>query len=254
MLAQAQSLSKTTTVVAPDDYLIVIPEFYRVGDVAIATYEASYDREDKQNVVSLYDSDFSCIKTINCPNGIYEVIIIDADQDAGYNNYSDPMPFVTQTLFNDDEKYEYLAPIKTEYVNHEYHETGSQGQDTIVVYTKRVSHGLQVCSEDGSTLATILNDDNDYSYRALGIIHLPCEDSDNGKSYLCVKRHDEKGGDIFDIYSIQPQTSSVKYVTSKKVASPSKYYDISGRKLSQPTKGINIVQMTDGTAKKIINK
>ena len=97
---------------------------------------------------------------------------------------------ISQTLFNSDEKYEYLSPIYDIEKNY---------------YT-----GINVASEDGTILQTI-NFGNYYSYNISGEIHLNVI---NGKKYLFIdymRKTDSTDPTTF-IYRIDSETSQINFV------------------------------------------
>lgn len=106
--------------------------------------------------------------------------------------------YVTQTLFNDDEKYEYIRktwePVTTtqDYVDY---------YDGMVVTTKHYCTGFEIVSEDGKILQTIKFGAK-AEYAGWEIIKL------NDKLYLRVYRYELEGGRKHDWYRITPSSTS----------------------------------------------
>lgn len=129
--------------------------------------------------------------------------------------------FFTQTFFNQDEAFEYLAPIYT--MGSRYEEESAWDnitQSEVVVkkyhYYEPICTGVNIMSENGSTLATI-SFDSDF-YPAIGydqsfyqiLIDL------GGKKYMAFMGTLDKGSneyvDAYAIYSIDTQTHAVQKV------------------------------------------
>lgn len=56
-----------------------------------------------------------------------------------------------------------------------------------------------------------------------------------------------------DFFFINDDVTSISKLTNN-IASPNYIYDLNGRRLNEPSKGINIIRMKDGTTKKVILK
>lgn len=110
---------------------------------------------------------------------------------------------LTQTLFNNDEKYEFIVPTVTNgemYVLSSYDYDGNGEDDHRTVQYGKTS-GFSIVSEDGTVLQTVTGDcpeNNDYGM----ILKI------NGKLYLGVEWYRD-GMDYTDFYKIDPQASSI---------------------------------------------
>jgi hypothetical protein len=165
-----------------------------------ATNNSDGSKPKRRASVSVYDDDFKFIKEITadateftddyyfpCIMRIYTSDNLYSETPSGNALY------VTQTLFNDDAKYEYLMAV---------------------VDQDRSCRSLKVKSEDGNTLSTIQFPDGyklySISENDVALIEL------NGKNYIIIKVEARLGGDSYDyynlVYKIDASTSSVKQV------------------------------------------
>ena len=78
-----------------------------------------------------------------------------------------------------------------------------------------------------------------------------------GYGYYCEDFYDEYAMAYFVTYIIdtEGETSGVKVVAADESdAQPESFYSLDGKRLGEMTKGLNIVRMSDGTVRKVINK
>lgn len=150
---------------------------------------------------------------------------------------------ITQTLFNDDEKYEYVLPINID--------TGDSNKMTV---------GFRIMSEDGTELTRFYLENYEnlleeslvlYIYSA-GIIRY------GGNNYLLVDyetHNSDYSYNTYDsyLYKVDRQSTSVKAVANMPAAITS-HFSLDGKRLSSPRRGINITRYSDGTVSKYIKK
>lgn len=175
-------------------------------------------------------------ETVEVNEGASDVIETLDFEDYDNNSHPDQGFFVSQTLFNSDEKFEYIIPIpkSCEYIQNEYDSDGDGISDHRTVVHSWEANGYKVLNEDGQT---ILELDMDFA-------GYPTVVKLNGKLYL------EANGDF---YKIDSQPTSVQKVSSVP-ASVKARYSVDGRRLSRPERGINILLKEDCTATKQLVK
>lgn len=129
--------------------------------------------------IAIYDYDFNLVKTLNIQGHL---------KDLEYENFDTPIPTqfisVTQTLFNDDEKFEYII---------------EDYDKPAILY-----------SEDGTILYTFPYDTYiDHSIKTI-----------NGKNYIVLKNYvgeEFEGYYVHSFYLIDKQTTSIKKVAEMKM-------------------------------------
>lgn len=150
------------------------------------------------------------------------------------NNVFDDYEYnFTQTLFNTDEKIEYILPLYEdgESIVETYDEFGN---DMRIVTSGAIKTGYKVVNEDGATLFTI-------SDRNLGYPHIV---KLGNKTYMV-----SYAGDNTTWYLIDQQSSSIESV--KRIPTgKSQIYSVDGRKLNNTQRGINIIRKDDGSSTK----
>lgn len=162
--------------------------------------------------------------------------------------------YLTQTLFNTDDKYEYLLPVfTTSYNNNELDKDGDGQIDVRSTETKTTMTGFKIMSETGSILQTVAFDNGFYILTGFfdGVDLLKI----NGKLYLCFEGYVDDSLGLKEatlIYTIDPNTSSVRMKTMDTVSASARY-TLDGRR-TNGEKGINIIRMEDGTVKKVFVK
>lgn len=128
--------------------------------------------------------------------------------------------YISQTLFNDDEKFEYIIPFADESISkvEGYDRDGDGNIDSYAKYYGYPSAGFNVMSEDGTILQTIKYDgdfvaNSDWSYDYISVIKI------NGKIYIevegCVIDENEnecttKSATL--IFALDKETNSVKKI------------------------------------------
>lgn len=171
--------------------------------------------------VYVYNDDFEIVKTINVTHGVRRCLYRDFDGNSFPTDDDAGTFYLTQTLFNDDEKFEYIR-------------NSSEGV-------------FEIVSEDGTVLQTCKTVDFD-EYGSFDIYRM------NGKLYLGVPcysdlRDDDKG-DYECLYKIDKQTTRIKRVAEIPV--PTTRYSVAGYQLPSTQSGVNIVRQEDGTVKKVL--
>lgn len=190
---QAQVINNVVKLGNDDDYFIPA-DFSADGKSHIVSIEFSGDFSDNDdssnefNKISIYDDDLNVIKSFNVPfnPGMYEYI-----EYFNYNtglSYGDLCIGVTQTLFNNDENYEYISPIYS----------SSEASDV-----NRI--GFNIVSENGDVLQTTTYENGMY-ISDFEIVTV------NEKNFLRVIMETSDYTTYHYYYSIDPNTSSIKQV------------------------------------------
>ena len=171
---------------------------------------------------------------------IEDVYMYDYDNDSCPD---EPLVF-TQTLFNTDDKFEYIENLyeaTTETLNEDDRDYDGE-PDQREIYHDWKSVGFRIMSEDGKVLQTISCDDassNDCCIYKL-----------NDKLYLVMYNYDAEET-VF--YKIDQQTTSVNRVKAMP-ASAKLIYALDGRQQPTMQRGVNIVRDSDGAVRKIMKK
>ena len=229
-------------------FIFYSDEFEKQGELTVSgvEYNWSSKHEEREWKDDGYKGDWKVMSDDSGKShgGIMSLCLNDFDQSCDDFRTI----YLTQTLFNTDEKYEFLMPLYSSTI-----ETGEDDRDGDGVVDFRYTStnnsiiGFQIVSEDGTVLQTV-NFDGDFT--------LP----DNGKGdvdllkihsklYLCFN-----GYTSCLLYSIDSATSSVRMMTMENLSSvPAGGYNLSGR-LTRSEKGVNIIRMSDGTTKKVLVK
>lgn len=213
-----------------EEYCYVIPKDFTFGKnfyLSSSPWEVSSSPEGFP--VYVYNDDFEIVKTINVMLGVRRCLYRDFDGNSFPTDNDSGTFYLTQTLFNDDEKFEYIR------------------ESSVGVF--------EIVSEDGTVLQTCKNDDLDGGpfniYRMNGKLYLgaPCY-----SSYLI---DDDKGdyeyldkGYYECLYKIDKQTTRIKRVAEIPV--PTTRYSVAGYQLPSTQSGVNIVRQEDGTVKKVL--
>jgi hypothetical protein len=159
--------------------------------------------------------------------------------------------YLSQTIFNTDDKYEYLLPIiSTNNKSHEEDRDGDGQIDMKEAWSNANVTGFKVVSETGAILQTV-NFENGFYIDDLSKMEVDLLKI-NGKLHLSFEGCTDDNYKAFLIYSIESTTNGVRMMTMEKV-SATKSYNLSGRP-SNGDKGINIIRLSDGTIKKVLVK
>lgn len=151
----------------------------------------------------------------------------------------------TQSLFNNDEKFEF---IEREYEMDEWVAYEYDSDDDGIVDRRTIRRGYiqkadtRIVNEDGVVLFTIPTTNNVSLYRF------------GGSNYLVASNHDWEAEILtYDFYKIDSETSSVRKVTSLPTAVAARF-SLNGQQLSKARRGINIIRNSDGTTTKLLVK
>ncbi len=159
-------------------------------------------------------------------------------EDYDENSHPDQNFYISQTLFNEDEKFEYLVPfgdVKEE-VRDVYDRDGDGVMDAQTIQQYFDTKGYNVMSEDGTVLQSIDVTQFQEVYRL------------NGKFYLVAYTGDETS-----FYKIDRQASKISEV--QRIPTLAKQvFGIDGTRRKQLSRGINIVVDSDGNAVKRLVK
>lgn len=157
--------------------------------------------------------------------------------DYDKNVYSDAPLSFSQTLFNADDKFEYIIPISEK--NEKVHEfTDAYGDSIRQITSGDFLAGFKIVNEDGATLFTINTDVNKEE-------HINELIKIGNKTYITTFSND----DYETWYLIDQQSSSIESV--KRIPTgKSQIYSVDGRKLNNTQRGINIIRKDDGSSTK----
>ena len=163
--------------------------------------------------------------------------------------------YLTQTLFNTDDKYEYMLPVITTSSYSEERDQDGDGQiDLKETRTDVKVTGFKIMSETGAILQTVTFDNGFYFDSNSSKANLL---KVNGKHYLYFsgKTDEVEGGNsAYLIYTIDSNSSSSSVsMKAMDTSSGSARYTLDGRR-TNGEKGINIIRMEDGTTKKVFVK
>jgi len=216
----------------PEDFgWICVPKAFSYDGV---TYLCGRKRDNanKTTTLNIYNDELKAIKSLIIPSrDVDSGILIDFDN----NSTTDFSFYASQTLFNADERFEYVLPL---YENPE------------VEYPKTI--GFRIMSEDGTELQSVRFDaEADYWDDDFSILKI------NEKYYLVFngEYEDPNGGyNVVTIfYRINPQSTEIKAVANIP-ASFVGNYSLDGRRQGKMQRGVNILRESDGTAKKVLVK
>ena len=170
--------------------------------------------------------------------------------------------YLSQTLFNEDNAYEYVVPIYTAFDFEEESMGWDEAKQQEVVAYKRSGKviritGFRIVNESGATVNTIVFDSNFYSYGDFNIIDL------DGNIYLAVDGQLTKSAteivSAIVVYTVDPQTSSVRQISmeegmhiSPTMPRRSEMITITLEGNSDQPRQVNIVNATGKTVKRIV--
>ena len=156
--------------------------------------------------------------------------------------------YLSQTIFNNDDKYEYIMPVYKPYSM--YEERDEDGDGTIDTKDTRSGMnivGFKIVSETGNVLSTVNFEEGFGVYDLKFDLILI-----NGKRYLSISGNSSYPKRVYYIYSIESEATSVSMKSVQRVAVSARY-TLDGRR-TQGERGINIIRMEDGTVKKVFVK
>ncbi len=138
----------------------------------------------------------------------------------------------TQTLFNNDEKYEYIVPVvdpNAEEVDFEQDYDGDGVPDYRSV-RRGVVTGLKVINEDGTVITTLVG--NSYTLRVCKY---------GNKFYLITTSQDPATySTTYNFYAIDKGASGV-HIVKRIQAAPDRIFTLDGREHSELQHGLNII-------------
>mgnify|MGYP006325019749 FL=1 len=195
-------LLTTATTNAQVDNNPTIFNIDRGGVINVIPKPLSYDGTDRVYVfnsdkqVTIYSNDFTPIKSFNMIMGMENGLgFIDYDNDHHLNEnlFIGEFPCLTQTLFNEDEKYEYLS-------------FPSARTDKWGDYNIPVCNSFNVMSEDGSILQSVTFPDG---YELSELVHAQIIKL-NEEYYILIADYNKE---VFHVYKInRKDTTAVEQV------------------------------------------
>lgn len=232
-----QMFAQQATISADEFALSVIPGIF-TSDSAPKIHDAvdkySFEEGDN-NTINVYNDELESIATITYNPVQYKRSqseeLINGTDWVVYNEYYDYVAWITlrfldlrngavlgdvsdtlltQTLFNSDEKFEYILP-KYRFVEEveEYDETGDNKADVRYIYNRIYTSGIEVVSQDGNVVYSFdfgkeYEDEIDIKVVLWG-----------DKTYLCVGN--EKIYGTCDMYLLNRESSNVSLVKTKEL-------------------------------------
>ena len=214
-MAQSQKVFKGET-----SFRATLPEFSYDGKAQIFTYEGDLYGENKQQTITFYSNDFTEQRKLiinpveyntSCKHeerawvdgkytGAWEVQEDNGKSYAGIvslelNDFDQSCAdfrkvYITQTVFNSDDKYEYLMPVLTPETGSNEEDRDGDGEiDVRDTWTSAVMTGIQVVSETGTVIQTInfpegIRSRGSGSSKDMDLIKI------NGKLYLSIGVYD----------------------------------------------------------------
>ena len=164
-------------------------------------------------------------------------------EDYDDNSHPDQGFLLSQTLFNDDDKFEYVvcSYVAEDRINGEY-----DRDDDGMIDERNVEHGWKVTgydimSEDGTVLFSI-ESDKYFDWGESGVIKL------NGKYYFLLT-----DGDETDFYKIDKQSAGISKVNALS-GLKKQVFGTDGKARHSMQRGINIIRNEDGTVIKRVLK
>ena len=147
----------------------------------------TYDQESQilfhsEEGVTIFNSEFKELKTLGESN-LIKVIF--------YSGYYNPALAYTQTLFNNDEQYEYLSYSDSD-------------------WEKGIYKNVQIVNESGECLYKFDRDFSMYSDVFLMLIR--------NRSYLIVTCYNENNEEVRCVYEINKETNSINFVRETRTA------------------------------------
>lgn len=182
------------------------------------------------------EGDIDCVKTVQ---------LYDYDSNSVPNRSF----CFTQTMFNTDDKFEYIVPAygASKEITSGYDRDGDGEIDYRTIRNECPEVGSRIISEDGTVLQTILcNNSNHEGYD--WHMYKMCN-----RIYLETTSYKEDSGDESSFYKIDPQATSITHVSTMPTSARF-IYSLDGRKQSGMQRGINVVGEEDGTVKKVLWK
>ena len=144
LIAMSVAVNAQTPKSVSGDYVSIISRAFCYDEnVCIAVVS--------ENKINIYNDEIEFVRSFNTDGELMDLECIDFDNDS----YADRSLFITQTLFNTDEMFEYIVSIKN-----------SDGEKT----------GIKIMSEDNTLLQTIMFEEASRDYLRLLKI--------NNKKYL----------------------------------------------------------------------
>lgn len=205
LMAMSVAVNAQTPKSVSGNYFSIVPNVFCYDEKACIVVPSG-------NQIRIYNDEIEFIRQFIFFGEL--LYMVPTDYDNG--TYVDRSLYATQTLFNTDEKFEYLVAVK------------NSDEETT---------GFKIMSENGTTLQTIMFEEVSgwFEVRLIKI---------NDKKYLNINNY---------FYRIDSETSSVKPVNALPV-SIVRNYSIDGRPQPTPRRGINISRQSDGTVKKYVVK
>ena len=136
----------------------------------------------------------------------------------------------TQTLFNNDEKYEYIVPVVDPSVDVVAYESDYNG-DGVADYrtvNQGAITGLKVINEDGTVLTTL--EGNQISLRV-------CK---YGNKFYLITTSQDPASTTYNFYALDKEASGV-HIVKRIQAAPDRIFTLDGREHSEMQHGLNII-------------
>lgn len=207
-----------------DEYLINKDRLYHMKGNSVTVWDA-----DLNMIGTIYNNSYN--SKIYFANALPGLMFSYSYSQLDYNPYLE----ITQTLFNDDEYYEALRLT----------------EDTVFIYrleSEVENESGTVVRAEFQVLQTILPPEGFKFYTN----NDPYIISTKAGNYIGIQIRDK--GLVYYKINKKDATAVRSGVMISSEASEVKYYDISGKQIDKPVKGINIVKYDDGSVKKQLYK
>lgn len=241
-----------------ESFVFYDDDFYQQGTLTVQaeTYDYTYKREEREgkyvNGRYIYTGDWQVKSEDSGPRYAGLVRLDFQDFDQSCDDFR--RIYITQTLFNKDDKYEYLMPIiTTQTYNNEEDRDGDGMIDYKETGTRVKTTGFMIVSETGTVLQTITFENNFYTNSSPEVSVLKV----NGKLFLSFSYgYVDEGSEqksAFLVYSLDTSANatSVRMKTMEIVPDKARY-TLDGRR-TKGERGINII-MEDGRVRKAVVK
>lgn len=227
-LTMNAQINEGTAVRGISNYDFAIPKTFTYDGKAYLQSRLQ-DKNNNTTTFAVYNDELEEIKSFTAasydmPQGLF--------YDLDDNTFPDLEFNITQTLFNEDEKFEYL------------------------LFTKNGSRktGFRIISDDGTELQSVSFNTPDINYWEDDYVVLKI----NGKFYLTFTGQLENSQGLFAgygsaCYRINPSSTEIKAVANVPISFAGRY-TADGRRLTRAQRGINIVRKDDGTTSKVLVK
>ena len=126
-----------------------------VPHAEIALWDGNDEPSANNNTINVYDENMNLVKSIAVKKDENYSTKTYGPENIGLEPYDGVYTYLTQRVFNDDDAYEYIMPLRETVI--------TEGES----YSRKEARitGFSIMSENGNTLQTVnFNDDDNYQY------------------------------------------------------------------------------------------